>query len=128
LNLLVDLFEARDYTYLIITHNIAVARFISDRTAVMYAGKIVELGPSEEVIGNPQHPYTQALLKSVPVLGTKEIDAPQGDTPSLLNPPSGCRFHPRCPYAMEICKTTEPELMMVGSAQVACWLFGNNKK
>ena len=128
LNLLVDLFEARDYTYLIITHNIAVARFISDRTAVMYAGKIVELGPSEEVIGNPQHPYTQALLKSVPVLGTKEIEGPKGETPSLLRPPSGCRFHPRCPYVMEICKTTEPELMMVGSAQVACWLFGNGKK
>ncbi len=128
LNLLVDLFEARDYTYLIITHNIAVAQFISDRTAVMYAGKIVELGPSEEVIGNPQHPYTQALLKSVPVLGTKEIEGPKGETPSLLHPPSGCRFHPRCPYVMEICKTTEPELMMVGSAQVACWLFGNAKK
>jgi peptide/nickel transport system ATP-binding protein len=128
LNLLVDLFEARDYTYLIITHNIAVARFISDRTAVMYAGKIVELGPSEEVIGNPQHPYTQALLKSVPVLGTKEIEGPKGETPSLLHPPSGCRFHPRCPYVMEICKTTEPELMMIGSAQVACWLFGNGKK
>jgi peptide/nickel transport system ATP-binding protein len=128
LNLLVDLFEARDYTYLIITHNIAVARFISDRTAVMYAGKIVELGPSEEVIGNPLHPYTQALLKSVPVLGTKEIEGPTGETPSLLNPPSGCRFHPRCPYVMEICKTTEPELMMVGSARVACWLFGNGKK
>jgi peptide/nickel transport system ATP-binding protein len=128
LNLLVDLFEARDYTYLIITHNIAVAQFISDRTAVMYAGKIVELGPSEEVIGNPQHPYTQALLKSVPVLGTKEIEGPKGETPSLLHPPSGCRFHPRCPFVMEICKTTEPELMMVGSVQVACWLFGNAKK
>jgi peptide/nickel transport system ATP-binding protein len=128
LNLLADLYEKNNYTYLIITHNIAVAKFISDRIAVMYAGRIVELGPTEETIENPQHPYTQALLKSVPSLGSKEIEGPEGETPSLLNPPSGCRFHPRCPYAMEICKTTEPELIQVGSDQVACWLFGNGKK
>jgi len=128
LNLLADLYDKHNYTYLIITHNIAVAKFISDRIAVMYAGRIVELGPAEETIDHPQHPYTQALLKSVPMLGSKEIEGPEGETPSLLNPPSGCRFHPRCPYVMEICKTTEPELIMVGSTQVACWLFGNGKK
>jgi len=125
LNLLVDLFEARDYTFLIITHNIAVAKFICDRIAVMYAGKIVEIGPSEEIIGNAKHPYTQALLKSVPVLGSKEVEGPVGETPSLLNPPSGCRFHTRCPYVMEICKTTEPGLAPTGKgSDVACWLYG----
>lgn len=128
LNLLADLYDKHNYSYLIITHNIAVAKFISDRIAVMYAGRIVELGPAEDTINHPQHPYTQALLKSVPTLGSKEVEGPEGETPSLLNPPSGCRFHPRCPYVMEICKTTEPELMMVGSVQVACWLFGNGKK
>jgi len=128
LNLLADLYEKHDYTYLIITHNIAVARFISDRIAVMYAGRIAEIGPAEEIMDKPQHPYTQALLKSVPALGSKEIEGPEGETPSLLNPPSGCRFHPRCPYVMEICKTTEPQLAPVGGSEVACWLFGNGKK
>ena len=127
LNLLADLYEKHDYTFLIITHNIAVAKFISDRIAVMYAGRIVEVGSAEETIEKPQHPYTQALLKSVPSLGSKEVEGPEGETPSLLNPPSGCRFHPRCPYVMEICKTSEPELMSVGTGTVACWLFGSGK-
>ncbi len=128
LNLLVDLFEDRDYTYLLITHNIAVARFISDRIAVMYAGRIVEIGPSEDIMTDAKHPYTQALLKSVPSLGTKEVEGPEGETPSLLNPPPGCRFHPRCPYAMEVCKTTEPNLVSVGNTSVACWLFGKESR
>lgn len=127
LNLLADLYEKHDYTFLIITHNIAVAKFISDRIAVMYAGRIVEVGSAEETIEKPQHPYTQALLKSVPSLGSKEVEGPEGETPSLLNPPPGCRFHPRCPYVMEICKKTEPELMSAGAAAVACWLFGSDK-
>jgi peptide/nickel transport system ATP-binding protein len=123
LNLLVGLHDKYGFTYLLITHNIAVARFISDRVAVMYAGRIVELGSTDAIMSAPKHPYTQALLKSVPTLETKELQPPTGETPSLLNPPSGCRYHPRCPYAMEICKTTDPELAPVENGQVACWLY-----
>jgi len=127
LNLLVDLHEKFGFTYLLITHNIAVARFISDRTAVMYAGKLIELGSTDEIITNPKHPYTQALLKSVPTLETRGLEAPKGETPSLLHPPSGCRYHPRCPYAMDICKTTDPELIQAESSSVACWLYSKLK-
>ena len=127
LNLLVDLHEKFGFTYLLITHNIAVARFISDRTAVMYAGKLIELGSTDEIITNPKHPYTQALLKSVPTLETRGLEAPKGETPSLLRPPSGCRYHPRCPYVMDICKTTDPELIQAESSSVACWLYSKLK-
>ena len=127
LNLLVDLHEKFGFTYLLITHNIAVARFISDRTAVMYAGKLIELGSTDEIITNPKHPYTQALLKSVPTLETRGLEAPKGETPSLLHPPSGCRYHPRCPYVMDICKTTDPELIQAESSSVACWLYSKLK-
>lgn len=123
LNLLLGLHDKYGFTYLLITHNIAVARFVSDRVAVMYAGRLVELGSTDDIMNSPKHPYTQALLKSVPTLDSKELQPPTGETPSLLNPPSGCRYHPRCPYAMEICKTTDPALSQVGSTQVACWLY-----
>jgi peptide/nickel transport system ATP-binding protein len=123
LNLLVGLHDKFGFTYLLITHNIAVARFISDRIAVMYAGKLVELGSTDDVMNSPKHPYTQALLKSVPTLETKELQPPTGETPSLLRPPSGCRYHPRCPYAMEVCSTTDPELSRVENNYVACWLY-----
>ncbi|MGP8071048.1 MAG: oligopeptide/dipeptide ABC transporter ATP-binding protein [Candidatus Bathyarchaeia archaeon] len=127
LNLLIDLHEKFGFTYLLITHNIAVARFISDRTAVMYAGKLIELGSTDEIITNPKHPYTQALLKSVPTLEIRGLEAPTGETPSLLHPPSGCRYHPRCPYVMDICKTTDPELIQAESSSVACWLYSKLK-
>ncbi len=123
LNLLVDLRSEFNFSYLFITHNIAVARFICDRVATMYAGQIVEIGPTERVMKEPKHPYTQALLKSVPTLDTKRIEPPAGEVPSLINLPTGCRFNPRCPYAMEICKTTEPALKRVEDEDVACWLF-----
>jgi len=123
LNLLSQIHDELKLTYLFITHNIAVARFISDRIAVMYAGKVVETGPTEEVINRPKHPYTQALLKAVPTVQTKELVPPTGEVPSLLNLPSGCRFHPRCPFVMDICKEQEPALRKVGELEVACWLY-----
>ena len=123
LNLLVELHGKFGFTYLLITHNIAVARFISDRTAVMYAGRLVELASTDDIMTNPRHPYTQALLKSVPTLETRGLEAPKGETPSLLHPPSGCRYHPRCPYAMDICQTTDPQLIQVENSSVACWLY-----
>ncbi|HKT22665.1 MAG TPA: ABC transporter ATP-binding protein [Nitrososphaerales archaeon] len=123
LNLLTRIHDELRLTYLFITHNIAVARFISDRIAVMYAGKVVETGPTEEVISKPKHPYTQALLKSVPSLRARDVAPPTGEVPSLVNLPAGCRFHPRCPYVMEVCKQREPELKRSGDVDVACYLY-----
>ncbi|MDG6920160.1 MAG: ABC transporter ATP-binding protein [Nitrososphaerota archaeon] len=123
LNLLTRIHDELKLTYLFITHNIAVARYISDRIAVMYAGKVVEQGPTEEVITNPKHPYTQALLKSVPTLRTHELVPPSGEVPSLVGLPSGCRFHPRCPYVMDVCKEKEPPMRRTGDVDAACWLY-----
>jgi peptide/nickel transport system ATP-binding protein len=123
LNLLVKLHKNFGFAYLFITHNIAVAKFISDRVAIMYAGKVVETGPTAQVMKSPMHPYTQALLKSVPTTDSKDIVPPIGEVPSLINPPSGCRYHPRCPHAMEKCKTTEPPLKLTEAEEVACWLY-----
>jgi peptide/nickel transport system ATP-binding protein len=123
LNLLAMLHDNLRFTYLLITHNIAVARYLSDRIAVMYAGKIVESGITEQVLRSPKHPYTQALLKAVPSLESREIVPPQGEVPSLIELPSGCRFHPRCPYVMEKCRRLEPPLIESEGVKVACWLY-----
>jgi peptide/nickel transport system ATP-binding protein len=112
LNLLEDLQEEFGLTYLFIAHDLSVVRHISDRVAVMYLGEIVEVGPVEEIFENPGHPYTQALLESVPRADTSEhgrdVETLTGDVPSPRNPPSGCRFHTRCPYAREVCKQETP--------------------
>jgi peptide/nickel transport system ATP-binding protein len=123
LNLLAILREELRLTYLLITHNIAIARYISDRVAVMYAGEVVEIGPTAEVLAAPKHPYTQALFSSVPSLDRKDIVPPIGEVPSLINLPAGCKFHPRCPFVMEVCKTSEPGLRKVNGEEVACWLY-----
>lgn len=125
LNILKDLQREFNLTYLFIAHNLSVVEHISDRVAVMYLGKMVEMSPREELFVNPLHPYTQALMSAipVPVPGAKRerIILP-GDVPSPLNPPPGCRFHPRCPVAMEHCSVEEPEFKeILPDHWVACW-------
>jgi len=125
INLFMDLRAQRGLTYMFISHDLGVVRHISDRVAIMYLGKIVEMAPTAEIFGKAQHPYTQALLAEVPdVARRKRAFVPiKGEIPSPLNPPSGCTFHPRCPHAMERCKTEVPVLRETASGHVtACHL------
>lgn len=128
LNLMMDLQDKTSLTYLFITHDLAVVRHISQRIAVMYLGKIVEYAKTDEVFTNPQHPYTMALLAAIlfpdPVEAKKEHPVLGGDIPSALNPPRGCSFHTRCPYAMSICMTEEPVYQETSDGHfVACHLY-----
>lgn len=137
LNLLQDLRDRLHLAILYITHDIASARYFADRTAVMYAGRIVETGDSESVTQDPKHPYTRLLVASAPDpehLAGRERGGPQdtrGEPPSLVNPPPGCRFHPRCPFATDLCRTEVPPLLDVGTGpdgstrQAACWGYAD---
>jgi len=125
---IVDLFrelrEKQGISMIFITHNLALIAELADRVAVMYAGKVVEVTGAREVFRKPLHPYTQALIASIPTIGGERVSKPiPGEPPSLSNPPKGCRFHPRCPFAMEICRTREPELRISGGSYVACHLY-----
>lgn len=126
LNLLYDLKDELGLTYLFISHNLAIIEHISDRIAVMYLGKIVELGTTEQIFEDPQHPYSQALLAAIPIPDPtikKEEIILSGTVPSPKDPPPGCRFHTRCPFVMEVCKEEEPELKEVENGRlVACHL------
>lgn len=127
LNLLVELQEAKELTYLLITHDPAVARFLADRVAIMYLGKIVEIGPATKTLTEPKHPYTQALLASVPKIGGQPPNPIQGDPPSPTNPPKGCRYQPRCPYAFETCTKSHPPLLPKDEEAVACYLYAEKE-
>jgi len=128
LQLMMDLKEEFDLTYLFITHDLATAKYICNRIAIMYLGKIVEMGTLQQVYSNPQHPYTQALLAAVPVPDPKArrtAPMPRGEIPSPINPPPGCRFHPRCPIAEEICSQEAPSLEPIAGQEehlAACHL------
>ena len=130
INLLQDLQDKFDLTYLFIAHDLSVVKHISDRIAVMYLGKIVELTDKKELFNNTLHPYTQSLLSAIPIADpTYEKDRIllEGDVPSPVDPPSGCRFHPRCPEAMEICKEKEPVFKDYGNGHfAACHLVEEN--
>lgn len=126
LNLLADLRQSRQISIILITHDLGTVGYFADRIAVMYLGRIVEIGPTQEVLTNPKHPYTRALLSVVPVPNPRlrrERVILQGETPNPIHLPSGCRFHPRCPVAVERCQTEDPEYAEVGKGhQAACWL------
>ncbi len=131
LNLLMDLQRKFKLTYLFITHNLNICRHISDEIAVMYVGKIVERAGADELFEEPLHPYTQALLSANPIPDPEAKRSKiilTGEVPSPINPPSGCRFHPRCPKRMDVCDKSEPSYIQVKPGHyVACYLYSNNK-
>lgn len=125
INLFMDLQEQFDLTYLFIAHGLAVVKHISSRIGVMYLGKIVEIADKQELFSNPQHPYTKALLSAIPASDpfvSKQREVLQGDVPNPVNPPSGCRFHTRCPHCSDRCRQEEPQLFGGADHQVACFL------
>jgi oligopeptide transport system ATP-binding protein len=132
INLLEELKQTHGLTYLFISHDLNVIQHISDRIGVMYLGQLVELGPSEAVFASPLHPYTQALLGAIPmpvVDGKRELIVLEGNVPSAVSPPTGCRFHTRCPLAETICEQVEPEFRQVHPGRfVACHLVEANTK
>ncbi|MDW8021536.1 MAG: ATP-binding cassette domain-containing protein [Nitrososphaerota archaeon] len=127
LNLLSELKEKLGLSYLMITHDLSIVKYISDRTMVIYLGKIMEEGPTEKIFEEPHHPYTQILLSSVPDIYSRKSEKktiPRGEPPSPVNPPQGCRFHTRCPSAMPLCKEKTPLETQVDEGHlVSCWLY-----
>lgn len=124
LDLLKDLQQQTGVALIFVTHDLGIVAKMCDRVIVMYAGKAVEHGPVRDIFTRPQHPYSEALLKSIPKLGSKEaLFAIEGQPPDLANLPPGCKFAPRCPYVMDRCRTEDPPDFEVGAAHTAkCWL------
>lgn len=123
LNLMKDLQAERQLTYLFVAHDLGVVNHFTDTTVVMYLGRVVETGPTKAMFQRPLHPYSEALIASVPRIGAHKSGtkrAAVGEVPSAANPPSGCHFHPRCPYAQDICRATVPDLRTVGERSVRC--------
>jgi len=126
LNLMKRLKNELRTSIMLISHDLSIIAEVADKIAIMYGGKIVEYGPSDLVYNNPRHPYTRALLNSIPRLRgeIRDLTWIPGTPPDLINPPPGCRFHPRCPHAMERCKKEEPPMVEVDrNHYVACWLY-----
>jgi oligopeptide/dipeptide ABC transporter ATP-binding protein len=132
LDLLIQLKQKFGLTYILISHDLSVVHYMSDRIIVMYLGKVVEEGPATEIFNSPMHPYTQALLNAIPDITKYSLDDLQtieGNVPSAIDPPSGCRFHTRCPKVMEICKQVEPARLQVGEKHfTACHLYKHDKE
>lgn len=130
LNLLLDLQERHLLTYLVITHDLNVLRYISDRITIMYLGKIVECGPTDIICSEPIHPYTQALMAASPILDphlrSREKRIMKGEPGSLIDLPKGCNFHPRCPFATTRCENSEPDMRYVASAHRVCCHLADN--
>jgi oligopeptide/dipeptide ABC transporter ATP-binding protein len=122
LEILRSLADDQGIAVLLITHNIGAVAEICDRVAVMYAAKVVEVGSVEQVLAAPAHPYTQGLVASVIDLDTQALSSIPGSPPDLAEPPPGCRFHPRCPQVMDLCRSIEPPTVAVGDGTAACWL------
>jgi peptide/nickel transport system ATP-binding protein len=129
LELMLELKKEYNLTYLFITHDLATAKYICDKIGILYLGKLVETAELRELYSHPIHPYTQALLAAVPVPNPakrRTSPMPEGEIPNPINPPSGCRFHPRCPYAKDICKQEEPELReLIHKHKIACHFAEN---
>jgi oligopeptide/dipeptide ABC transporter ATP-binding protein len=127
LNLLKELQKRFNLSYLFISHDLMIVKYMSERVGIMYLGKIVEIAESYEIFNEPLHPYTKMLIESVPIPDPKikrKVNIISGEVPSPINPPSGCRFHPRCPYAMEVCKEKEPTIINIRkNHKVACHLY-----
>lgn len=126
LDLLNELRKQFNLTIILITHNLGNVAQLADRITVMYGGTLMEVGDANDIFDNPLHPYTQGLLSSIPNI---KLDQPKlkimlGSPPDLVNPPSGCVFHPRCPYVKEICKVKKPEISQKDGRLVSCWLYG----
>jgi peptide/nickel transport system ATP-binding protein len=125
IRILHDLRRDFDTSLLLITHNLGIVAEACDRVAVMYAGRIVEIGDAEQVFTEPQHPYTQELLRSTISLSTTGLNFIPGAPPDLIDPPPGCHFHPRCPKAMQVCRSKDPvDLRLASGQRVECWLHG----
>ncbi|MFZ6020473.1 MAG: ABC transporter ATP-binding protein [Chloroflexota bacterium] len=131
LDLLMQLKQRLGLTYILVSHDLSVVHYMSDRIVVMYLGKIVEQGPADEVFNRPRHPYTQALFNAIPSPEMDSLDQLQtleGSVPSAIDPPPGCRFHTRCAYAMPVCRTAEPPAVLVGERHsAACYLLSDER-